>query len=105
MTRYKVFYTFFAPIVLDGEDVDLEVEYICTPFISATSTQPAEGGEIEIVSTKLEGDGISLTDDEESKVLELCYADSLIAIADYENDRGDYLYEQARDRRAIGDGA
>ena len=50
-------------------------------------------------------DGISLTDDEESKVFELCYADSLIAIADYENDRGDYLYEQARDRRAMGDDA
>jgi len=43
-------YTFWAELVRDGEDVEVDVQYTCTPFIPATHTQPAEGGEIEILN-------------------------------------------------------
>ena len=33
-------YTFWAELVRDGEDVEVDVQYTCTPFIPATHTQP-----------------------------------------------------------------
>ncbi len=61
----------------DGEDVEINVEYDATPYISATYWGPAEGGEIEIPAVTLEATGAPLgpplTEDEESKVLDYLY--------------------------------
>jgi len=96
-------YTFWAELVRDGEDVEVEVQYTCTPFIPATHTQPAEGGEIEILNAWIDGDTIDLTDAEESLLIQLAGDRAESDMADDDADRGDYLYEQARDRRALGD--
>jgi hypothetical protein len=60
----------FTTEIERGDDVfEIEVEYSCTPFVAATYWQPAEGGEVELTDTQLNGEHFPLTDAEEAKVL------------------------------------
>lgn len=62
-------------IVRGDEEIELNVEFTATPFVSATYWQPAEGGEIEITAVFANGVALDppLTDAEESVVLDYLF--------------------------------
>lgn len=82
-------------------EYEVEVTYSVTPFVAATYMQPAEGGEVEILSTRVLTPGPEawpVTDYEFDWLhTEACdRADD--DLADYAADHADYLYEQYRER-------
>lgn len=98
-------YTFWSSLVIDGDDVDVEVEYACTPFVTETYYQPAEGGEVFLISVILDGDDIinGLSDDEQATIIAKCEDRAQDDILAGEDDDGDYRYELARDRMEDGE--
>jgi hypothetical protein len=54
------------------DEIKLEVIYSVTPFIAATYWQPAEGGEVEIISVKRDGAEFTPTDAEEVALQTAC---------------------------------
>lgn len=54
------------------EEIELHVIYSVSPFIPATYYQPAEGGEIEIISVTCDGDAFGLYPHEEAALLRAC---------------------------------
>lgn len=58
-----------------GEDeAEIEITYSVSPYYPATHEQPAEGGEIELLSAKISGIEIKLTDELEAELLAKCEA-------------------------------
>lgn len=94
MTRF----TFDTTIERGDDELELVVTYSVTPFIEQTYWQPAEGGEVELHSVKHGDVEIELTDAEESAIIDECQARCCEDQSEAEADRGDYLYEQQRDR-------
>lgn len=82
-------YTFHT----EQNGVELTVVYRVSPFIPATYWQPAEGGEVEIIS--ITGGDVA---DEDAIYDEACNRAAQDA-ADYAADYADYCYEQYRDRQ------
>ena len=84
----------------------VEVTYTVSPFVPARTygpaenCYPAEGGEVEVLDAKLIGHSYPLTEDEWDRIQEDCENRAGDDLADAEADRGDYLFEQARDRAA-----
>ena len=68
-----------VPIMRGDEELLLDVEFNCSPFIPATGPtyscggQPAEGGEIEVEKILLNGREIELSDKESDFVLNYLY--------------------------------
>ena len=54
------------------EEIELSVIYSCSPFVPATYWQPAEGGEVELISVRHKGAEFDLTDAEESALIAVC---------------------------------
>lgn len=83
----------------------VEVSYSVSPFVPARLygdyPQPEEGGEVELLDAKLIGDSYPITTEEWDGLLEACEARCNEDLAEAEADRGDYLYEQERDRRMM----
>lgn len=77
--------------------LEITGEYKVNPFVDATYWQPAEGGDIELLTVKLNGADFDLTDTEESALidaLEIQSADDLEAAA---GDYADYRYQSWKD--------
>lgn len=70
----------------ENGDVQISVQYNVSKYYPATREQPAEGGEVEIVSVALNGAEIELTTQEEI---------ALIAYIEQEDDlsNDEYFYE------------
>ena len=54
------------------DEIELAVIYAATPFVAATYWQPAEGGEVEVISVKRDGKHFDLTDAEEAALQQAC---------------------------------
>lgn len=83
-------------IEFNGDIYDVEITS-STPYVDATHDDPSEGGEIEFT---IELDGVEIeqnlfTDSEWEEIDGLVFEKNR---KDEEDDRGDYLMEQARDR-------
>lgn len=101
MPKQFTFTTYLTRGKMERE-YEVEVTYSVTPFVAATHMQPAEGGEVEILSTRVLTPGPEawpVTDYEFDYLhTEACdRADD--DLADYAADHADYLYEQACERR------
>lgn len=90
----------------EGEaEIELQVTYSVTPYVPAqgptyaSGGQPAEGGEVELISVTLDGREETLTDAEESAILQACEERAADDLADYASDRADYEYDRRRDER------
>ena len=94
MTRF----TFDHEIERDDDTFEVRVCYDVTPFIAATYWQPAEGGEVEIVSVKREGAEFQLTDAEEVALLTACQERAADDMSDEASAQADWRYQEYRDR-------
>lgn len=105
MTSYKFTFdtSFSRETARGGEiDFDVEVEYSVSAFIPATHMQPAEGGEVEILSVRngFCGGLIDLTDDEEGLIYDEACDRADADIADYLAELAEYRADMIRDARA-----
>ena len=76
-------------------EIAIEVEYAVTPYRPATRSDPAEGGEVEIISATYDGKDFDLTREEMDELYEQAQNDW----ADREADRADRRYDEMRDRQ------
>jgi len=65
-------FSFTHYIERGDEEIELAVAYDVSEYYEATREQPAEGGEVELISVKCEGKEIALTDAEETALLAVC---------------------------------
>ena len=91
-------FTFTAEIER-GDMIEVQVAYTVSRYYAATYSQPAEGGECQIDSVKLDGVEITLTDAEEVEILRQCEERAGDDVSDEAAAHADYLYDQYRDRR------
>lgn len=100
----KLKFWFETSIINDDEELDVEVEYEGTPYVPATYYQPAEGGEVYVLSVKdSKGKEMELTEEQELKIFHECQ-DRLQDDIEAEQDAyGDYKYEEYRDRYIFGE--
>ena len=54
------------------DEIELAVIYDVTPLVAATHWQPAEGGEVEVISVEYKGAEFDLTDAEKSALIGVC---------------------------------
>lgn len=90
-------HTFWHTLENEDRVIHVEVTYRVHPYFAATRTNPAEGGDVELESTLVDGNEWTGTAAEEAELYEAAMArsgeDELDAAADY----GDYLYDMRRD--------
>jgi len=79
-------------------EIELLVTYSMTPIVAATYWQPAEGGEVEIVSVKHDGKEFALSQEEEDALLERAIERSADDWADEVAAEADWRYQEYRDR-------
>ena len=94
MTRF----TFDYEIERDDETVEVRVCYDVTPFVAATYWQPAEGGDVEIISVRRAGVEFPLTDVEETALLAVCQDRAADDMADEAAEQAEWRYQEYRDR-------
>lgn len=83
--------------MIGRREVELVVTYSVTPFIAATYWQPAEGGEVELISIKHGGQPITLTDAEEDALLKRAEARAADDLGEEAADHAEWRYQEARD--------
>lgn len=94
MTRFP-----FDTEIERGDDlIELRVIYSVSKFYEATRWQPAEGGEVEIISVTHKGKPFDLTDAEESLLLTECEERVEQDMLDEQAARDDWKYQEYRDR-------
>lgn len=88
-------------------EYEVEVEYEFRPgspaILYGDYPQPADPGEVELLSVKHNGAEFSTTAEEEQKLLERCQDRAGEDLAEYAAAEADYRYEGWRDRRDLGD--
>jgi len=94
MTRF----TFDYDIERGDGCIEVRVCYDVTPFVEATYWQPAEGGEVEIISVKRDGVEFTLTDAEEAAILDACQTRATDDAAEEAAAQADWRYQEYRDR-------
>ena len=95
MSGYRFPFTHY--IERGDDDIELSVIYSVTPFIDATYWQPAEGGEVEIISVKHGGSEFNLTDAEEAALLTVCEERAGEDISDERAAASEWRDQQRRD--------
>ncbi len=98
----------FTTTIERGEDeIELAVIYDVTPFIPATGPtydcggQPAEGGEIEIISVRSNGAKFTLTEAEEEALFAECTERSGEDMAEEAALAEDWRFQEACDRQLM----
>jgi hypothetical protein len=91
-------FQFTVDHVVARREIQLVVTYSMTPPVAATYWQPAEGGEIEIVSVKHNGQPFKLTDAEEDALVEQAIARSADDWSEEDAAEADWRYQEYRDR-------
>lgn len=79
-------------------EAEIRVTYQVTPFVEATHWQPAEGGEVEIISVKYQGKACLLSQEEEDALVEEAQARAADDCADEKAAEADWRYQEYRDR-------
>ncbi len=95
-------FPFDTTIDRGDEEIEVRVIYDVTPFVPARlygdCPQPAEGGEVEIISVKRDGKPFDLTDAEEAALLTECEERAGDDVADEAAAAEDWRYQEHRDR-------
>lgn len=91
-------FQFTVEHMVGRREIELRVTYTMTPPVAATYWQPAEGGEIEIVSVTHEGKPFKLTEAEEEALYEQVCERSAQDWADDWAAEQDWRYQEYRDR-------
>ena len=99
MTNRTRRFQFDAQLTAHGPD--LRVTYEMTPVVPATYWQPAEGGEVEIVSVKLDGKEYATSAEDDEYLLEQAIARSADDWADEDAAEADWRYQEYRDRQLM----
>lgn len=95
-------FQFMVEHMIGKSDVELVVTYSVTPFVAATYWQPAEGGEVEIISIKHEGKAFTLSDaEEEDALLVMAQERAADDLADEAAAEADWRYQEYRDRQLM----
>ncbi len=85
----------------DDDEIELSVIYDVSPFVPAQLygdyPQPAEGGEIEIISVKLGGFEFALSDAEERALIQACEERASDDIACEQADAAEWRAQSRRD--------
>lgn len=103
MTRFS----FDTSIERDGDEIDVRVVYSVTPFMAATYWQPAEGGEVDLISVRRDGKPFTTSDAEDEALVAQCEARAADDMADEAAAADDWKYQEYRDRmmmRALSEG-
>jgi len=95
-------FTFDYDIERGDETIEVRVCYDVTPFVEATYWQPAEGGEVEVISVKRDGAEFPVTDAEDTAILEACQARAADDMAEEAAAQADWRYQEYRDRLLMG---
>lgn len=91
-------FTFDYEVELEDETFDVEVTYKGTRPIPETYYQPAEGGEVYLISIKRDGKEVELPPEIEDKIYDECHNRLLDDLEEDRDSYGDYKYEEKRDR-------
>ncbi len=91
-------FPFDTTIERGDDELEIRVIYDVTPFIDATYWQPAEGGEVEVISVTHDGKPIVLSDAEESALLEKCRDRCGDDMEQEAAAAADWKYQEHRDR-------
>lgn len=86
---------------LTAHGPDLRVTYEVTPIIPATYWQPAEGGEVEIISVKAGGKDYPTSAEDDEYLLELAQSRAEQDWADEDAAEADWRYQEYRDRQLM----
>ena len=91
-------FTFDHDVERNDDSIEVRVCYDVTPFVEATYWQPAEGGEVEIISVKRAGVEFPLTDAEETALLAACHERAGDDLVEEAAAQADWRYQEYRDR-------
>lgn len=100
-------FPYFAYVERDGQEIELAVVYDVSPYIPATGPtyscggQPAEGGEVELISVRYNGAEFTLTDAEEEALIAECEERAGEDMAEEAAAAADWKYQEARDRQLM----
>jgi hypothetical protein len=83
------------------EEIELSVVYSVTPFVAQTYWQPAEGGEVEIISVKCCGAEFGLYPFEEEALQRVCEERAATDWADARAEEAEWRYQEYRDRQLM----
>ena len=97
-------FSFTTFIQRDDDELEVAVTYSASPYVPATYWQPAEGHEVELITTDFVGACAStlpthLNDIEEAHIIAECEGRVASDFGDRADDEADFRYEQQRDRR------
>jgi len=79
------------------EEIELAVIYDTTPYWPATMEQPAEGGDVEIVSVKCDGEPFGLYPHEETALQTVCEERAPYDVADEAAEAAEWRAQSRRD--------
>lgn len=95
-------FSFDTTIERGDDEIELRVVYDVSPYVPARLygdyPQPAEGGEVEVISVKHDGKEIVLTDDEEAALQAACEERAPQDMEDERAAREDWKCQEWRDR-------
>jgi hypothetical protein len=100
-------FPFNTTIEVGDDEIELAVIYDVTPFIPARLygdyPQPAEGGEVEIISVRHNGADYVLTDAQEAALLTECEERAQSDISAEEDAAAEWCAQSLRDALMMGD--
>ena len=97
----------FTTVIERGDDeIEVRVVYSVTPFVAATYWQPAEGGEVEIISAKFVGVNAGsmpspITDAEYDALTEEAQGRAQSDLAEEAAEAAEWRYQEYRDRQLM----
>ncbi len=98
-------FPFDTSIERDGEEIDVRVIYDVTPYVPARLygdyPQPAEGGEVEIISVTRDGKPFVTTDAEDATLLSEAEGRAGYDIVEEAAAAEDWEYQAYRDRQLM----
>lgn len=100
-------FPFDTTIERDGEEIEVRVIYDISPIIPARGPtyscggQPAEGGEIELISVTCDGKPFATTEAEDDALVAECIERSARDMDDEAAAHADWKYQEYRDRQLM----
>ena len=94
-------FQFSVDHMVGRREIELVVTYSITAPVAATYWQPAEGGEVEIVSVQHGGRPFTVSEAEEDALLEQAIRRSADDWADDVAAEADWRYQEYRDRQLM----
>jgi hypothetical protein len=94
-------FTFETDLLRGPNEVEIEIEvtYSISAFVPATYWQPAEGGEVEIISVKRNGAEFSTTREEDDILYDRACDRADEDMAEWHAERAEYFADMRREAR------